>query len=52
MIKRFLKADSAATAIEYSIIASGIAVAIMAAIFAFGDQMVALFDGMTDVISG
>ena len=42
MIK-FLKDESGATAIEYGLIAAGIAVAIIAAVGLLGDSMNALF---------
>ena len=35
----FLKNDSGATAIEYGLIAAGISVAIIAAVFALGSQL-------------
>lgn len=38
--------DKGATAIEYGLIAAGIAVAISAAVFAFGDELTALFEGL------
>ena len=43
MIKKYLKNRSAATAIEYGLIAAGIGLAIMLGTFAFGD---ALYDNM------
>ena len=36
---RFAKDESGATAIEYGLIAAGIAVAIIAAVFAIGDEL-------------
>lgn len=38
--------DKGATAIEYGLIAAGIAVAISAAVFAFGDELTALFESL------
>ena len=35
----FLKNDSGATAIEYGLIAAGISIAIIAAVFALGSQL-------------
>ena len=47
------KADEeGATAIEYGLIAAGIAVAIAAVVFAFGEELVGLFEGLTDTLSG
>jgi pilus assembly protein Flp/PilA len=42
-IASFLADESAATAIEYGLIAAGIAVACIAAITAFGDNLLGLF---------
>jgi pilus assembly protein Flp/PilA len=39
----FVRCEKGATAIEYGLIAAGIAVAISAAVFAFGTQLSALF---------
>ncbi|GFO80754.1 Flp family type IVb pilin [Methyloceanibacter sp.] len=43
-IKRFVKDESGATAIEYGLIAAGIAVAIITAVNAVGTDLSALFD--------
>jgi pilus assembly protein Flp/PilA len=43
---RFMRDDKGATAIEYGLIAAGIAVGISVVVFAFGDQLVALFEDM------
>ena len=40
--------ESGATAIEYGLIAAGIAVAIVAIVFTIGDDLVALFTGISD----
>ncbi len=42
-IGKYVSDDSGATAIEYGLIAAGIAVAIIAAVFAVGDELVNLF---------
>ena len=42
-IRRFLRATSAATAIEYGLIAAGIAVAIIAIVNTLGSQIAAIF---------
>ena len=43
-MRTFLKDESGATAIEYGLIAAGIAVAIIAAIALVGDNLKALFE--------
>lgn len=43
---RFIKDEEGATAIEYGLIAAGIAVAISVAVFAFGDELTALFESL------
>ena len=42
-VKRFIKNDSGATAIEYGLIAAGIAVAILTAVSAVGTDLSGLF---------
>lgn len=44
------KADDGATAIEYGLIAAGIAVAISAVVFVFGDSLAGMFGDMSDTI--
>lgn len=41
-----------ATAIEYALIAAGIAVAIMAVVYAFGDDVASLYDGLAGALDG
>lgn len=48
--KSFLKSEEGATAIEYGLIAAGIAVAISAVVFTFGDQLAQLFTNMSTTI--
>jgi len=43
---RFAKDESGATAIEYGLIAVGIAVAILASVQGVGDALITLFDGI------
>lgn len=43
LFARYLSREEGATAIEYGLIAAGIAVAISAAVFALGDSITALF---------
>ena len=51
-ILSFLHCDRGATAIEYVLIAAGIALAILAAVFAFGDDLSVLYDGLSTALSG
>lgn len=57
MLRMYIKAMelkrnvSGATAIEYGLIAAGIAVAIIAVVFALGDDIAGLFDGIGDKIA-
>lgn len=52
MISKFIRSEKAATAIEYGLIAAGISVAIAAVVFAFGDQLVALFEDLGVKLGG
>ena len=45
-VRRFASAKDGATAIEYGLIAAGIAVAIIAAVFALGDELETFFNGV------
>lgn len=44
------RCEDGATAIEYGLIAAGIAVAISAVVFVFGDNLAAMFGDMADTI--
>ena len=46
-IESFVRSESGATAIEYGLIAAGIAVAISTVVFAMGDSLVALFNNIS-----
>jgi pilus assembly protein Flp/PilA len=48
VLKSFAKDIKGATAIEYGLIAGGISLAIVAAVFAFGGDLKALFSTMSD----
>jgi pilus assembly protein Flp/PilA len=48
--KRFLRDDSGATAIEYALIATGIAVAIIAAVNALGTATNAMFESVSTAL--
>jgi pilus assembly protein Flp/PilA len=43
---------SGATAIEYSLIAAGVSLAVAAFIFAFGDELYAFFGQLTSALDG
>ena len=49
---RFMKDESGATAIEYALIAAGISLAVVAAVFAFGDELEVLFNNLTGRLDG
>lgn len=42
----YIKNEDGATAIEYGLIAAGISLAIAAVVFTFGEDLLALFEGM------
>ncbi|PZO82061.1 MAG: Flp family type IVb pilin [Micavibrio aeruginosavorus] len=48
----YAKDENGATAIEYGLIAAGIAVVISAAVFAFGDSLNELFKGLGGALTG
>ncbi len=45
-IRKFIRKDEGATAIEYGLIAAGIAIAIATAVFALGSQLKTFFDSV------
>jgi pilus assembly protein Flp/PilA len=47
MLKKFLKSEAGATAIEYGLIAAGIAVAIAVVVFTVGSQLNILFTNIS-----
>jgi len=47
LIRRFLKDDSGATAIEYGLIAAGISVAIIAAVNTLGTNLTSTFTSIS-----
>jgi pilus assembly protein Flp/PilA len=51
-IKRFLKNESGATAIEYGLIAAGISVAIIAAVQGLGGSLNTTFGKVSTAIAG
>jgi pilus assembly protein Flp/PilA len=52
LFKRFAKDESGATAIEYGLIAAGIAVAIIAVVNQLGTQLKTTFTGVTTALQG
>jgi len=50
LIKRFLKGEEGVTAIEYALIAAGIAVAIVIVIFAVGTQINIMFQSVLNCL--
>jgi len=51
-IKEWLDQKDGATAIEYSLIVAGIALAVSVFIFAFGEELFAFFEFLTGVLDG
>lgn len=52
LIKSYEKNESGATAIEYGLIAAGISLAIVAAVYTFGGDLNTLFEGLSTSLSG
>jgi len=52
LIKRFIREDDGATAIEYGLIAALIAVAIVAVLLTLGPQLSAVFTKVQTTLSG
>ncbi len=50
LIKKFARSEEGATAIEYGLIAAGIAVAISAVVFTFGTELAGMFSDMSTTI--
>jgi pilus assembly protein Flp/PilA len=50
IVSRFVRDESGATAIEYGLIAAGIAIAIIAAVNALGTALDAKFDSITTAL--
>ena len=50
-MKRFLKDDSGATAIEYGLIAAGISIAIMAIVSTIGSSLVNVFSRVDSALN-
>ncbi|TAL35664.1 MAG: Flp family type IVb pilin [Alphaproteobacteria bacterium] len=50
MLKKFIKNEAGATAIEYGLIAAGIAVAIAVVVFALGSKLNTLFSNINTLL--
>ena len=50
-IQAYIQSKEGATAIEYGLIAGGISLAIVAAVFAFGDDLATVFNVMSVAMS-
>ena len=46
----FLKDKRGATAIEYGLIAAGVALTIFSALYLFSDATIAMFDGLSNLL--
>jgi len=51
-IAAYKKDESGATAIEYGLIAAGISLVIAGAVYAFGGELNALFEGLSGSLAG
>ncbi|MBO87901.1 MAG: Flp family type IVb pilin [Rickettsiales bacterium] len=51
-VRKFIKNTSGATAIEYGLIAAGIAIAIVAVVGLLGDQLSGLFTQVANALGG
>jgi pilus assembly protein Flp/PilA len=51
-IKRFLKGEEGVTAIEYALIAAGIAIAIVVIVFTVGQQISSAFQCIANCLPG
>ena len=49
-VKAFFKDENGATAIEYGLIAAGIAIAILAAVFTLGNSLENIFTNVSNVV--
>jgi pilus assembly protein Flp/PilA len=52
LIQRFLREEAGATAIEYSLIAAGISIVIVASVTAVGGQLTSIFTSVSTQING
>jgi len=52
LIQRFLREEIGATAIEYSLIAAGISIVIVASVTAIGGQLKSIFTSVSTQLNG
>lgn len=52
LLRRWFQEEAGATAIEYSLIAAGISLAISVFIFAFGEELYGFFGTLTEALDG
>lgn len=52
LIQGYVKSEEGATAIEYGLIAGGISLAILAAVFAFGGDLGNMFNAIANAMNG
>lgn len=50
LMQSYTKKEDGATAIEYALIAAGIALGIAVAVYAFGDSLTGMFEEMSDTL--
>lgn len=51
ILRSYLRDKKAASAIEYALLAAGIALVIMAALFGFADELAATFDSIREALA-
>jgi pilus assembly protein Flp/PilA len=52
LIQRFLREETGATAIEYSLIAAGISIVIVASVSSIGTRLTSIFTSVSSQING
>ena len=52
MLKRFLKNEDGATAIEYALMAAAISLVIIGVVFAFGQEVNAMWTDLQEALAG
>ena len=50
LFNKYFQEDSGATAIEYSLIATGISIAVAGTVYLIGDDVVALYEGLIGLL--
>ena len=51
LISQYLRGEEGATAIEYSLIATGISIAIVVVVYTLGDDVAALYEGLVGIFT-